>query len=95
MEDMQHLTNTKNGIPPSAKAEGILEKLENIRSKDSKIRGYSEKNQWAFAQFGSMLRYKCALRGIPLFEVDPAYTSQTCSRCQTKRQAVRLPNLWT
>jgi len=59
----------------------VMEKLENVRSKDSKIRGYSEKNQWAFAQFGSMLRYKCALRGIPLIEVDSAYTSQTCSRC--------------
>jgi putative transposase len=59
----------------------VMEKLENVRSKDSKIRGYSEKNQWAFAQFGSMLRYKCALRGIPLFEIDPAYTSQRCSRC--------------
>jgi putative transposase len=59
----------------------VMEKLENVRSKGSKIRGYSERNQWAFAQFGSMLRYKCALRGIPLFEVDPAYTSQTCSRC--------------
>jgi putative transposase len=58
-----------------------MEKLENVRSKDSKIRRYSEKNQWAFAQFGSMLRYKCALRGIPLFEVDPAYTSQICSKC--------------
>jgi putative transposase len=59
----------------------VMEKLENVRSKGSKIRGYSERNQWAFAQFGSMLRYKCALRGIPLFEVDPAYTSQICSRC--------------
>ena len=59
----------------------VMEKLENVRSGNSKIRGYSEKNQWAFAQFGSMLRYKCALRGIPLLEVDPAYTSQTCSRC--------------
>jgi putative transposase len=59
----------------------VMEKLENVQSKDSKIRGYSEKNQWAFGQFGSMLRYKCALRGIPLFEVDPAYTSQRCSRC--------------
>ena len=59
----------------------VMERLENVRSKDSKIRGYSESNQWAFAQFGSMLRYKCALRGISLIEVDPAYTSQTCSRC--------------
>ena len=59
----------------------VMERLEGVTAKDSKIRGYSEKNQWAFAQFGSMLRYKCALRGIPLIEVDPAYTSQTCSRC--------------
>jgi putative transposase len=59
----------------------VMEKLENVRSKNSKIRRYCEKNQWAFAQFGSMLRYKCALRGIPLFEVDPAYTSQICSKC--------------
>jgi putative transposase len=59
----------------------VMEKLENVTSKGSKIRRYSEKNQWAFTQFGSMLRYKCALRGIPLFEVDPAYTSQICSKC--------------
>lgn len=59
----------------------VVEKLEGITSKDCKIRGYSEHNQWAFAQFGWMLRYKCALRGIPLIEVDPAYTSQACSRC--------------
>jgi putative transposase len=59
----------------------VMERLENVRSEGSKIRGYSERNQWAFAQFGSMLRYKCALRGIPLIEVPAAYTSQECSRC--------------
>jgi IS605 OrfB family transposase len=58
-----------------------IESLENIRGKGSKIHRYSERNQWAFAQFASMLRYKCALRGLPLVEVDPAYTSQACSRC--------------
>jgi IS605 OrfB family transposase len=64
----------------------VMEKLENVRTRDSKIRRYSERNQWAFAQFGMMLRYKCALRGIPLIEVDPAYTSQTCSRCGSIHQ---------
>jgi IS605 OrfB family transposase len=59
----------------------VVERLEGVAAKDFKIRGYSEKNQWAFGQLGSMLCYKCALRGIPLIEVDPAYTSQTCSRC--------------
>jgi len=59
----------------------VLERLDNVRAKDSKIRRYTEKSQWAFAQLDSMLKYKCALRGIPLLYVDPAYTSQTCSRC--------------
>jgi putative transposase len=58
-----------------------VERLEGVRSKGSKIRRYAEKNQWAFAQLLTFLSYKCALRGVPLLEVDPAYTSQACSRC--------------
>lgn len=59
----------------------VLEKLAGVRSKGSKIRAYSEKNQWAFAQLESFLKYKAALRGVPILYVDPAYTSQACSRC--------------
>jgi IS605 OrfB family transposase len=58
-----------------------IEKLDGIRAVKSKIRHYSEKNQWAFFQLETFLRYKCAFRGIPVIEVDPAYTSQMCSRC--------------
>ncbi len=58
-----------------------IEKLENVRAKGSKIRRYSESNQWAFAQLETFLRHKAALRGVPILEVDPAYTSQTCSKC--------------
>ena len=36
---------------------------------------------WAFAQLGSFLRYKAEAAGICVIEVDPAYTSQTCSSC--------------
>jgi len=36
---------------------------------------------WAFAQLGAFLRYKAEAAGIPLVEVDPAYTSQTCHAC--------------
>ena len=57
----------------------VIEQLEGVRK--GKIRAYTEKNQWAFFQFATFLRYKCALRGIPLIEVNPAYTSQFCSRC--------------
>lgn len=58
-----------------------IEKLAGVRSKDSKIRSYSERNQWAFAQLATFINYKARLAGVPVVEVDPAYTSQTCSRC--------------
>lgn len=35
----------------------------------------------AFSQGKAMLRYKCEERGVKLIEVNPAYTSQTCSEC--------------
>lgn len=58
-----------------------LEDLSTVRSKGSKIRRYSEKNQWAFAQLEMFIAYKAALRGVPVLHVDPAYTSQACSKC--------------
>jgi putative transposase len=36
---------------------------------------------WAFAQLGSFLAYKAKQAGVAFIEVDPAYTSQTCSAC--------------
>ena len=59
----------------------VLEDLSSVRSKGSKIRRYTEKNQWAFAQLAMFIEYKAALRGVPVLYVDPAYTSQRCSRC--------------
>jgi putative transposase len=38
-------------------------------------------HSWAFAQLGSFLAYKAKQAGVALVEVDPAYTSQTCSAC--------------
>jgi putative transposase len=58
-----------------------LEKLSGVNSEGSKIRRYSEKNQWSFAQLAKFIHYKARLAGVPVVEVDPAYTSQTCSRC--------------
>ena len=63
-----------------------IEKLDGVRANGSKIRRYSEKNQWAFAQLETFLRYKCALRGVPVIEIDPAWTSQTCSRCGSRHK---------
>jgi len=38
-------------------------------------------HSWAFAQLGSFLAYKAKQAGVAFVEVDPAYTSQMCSRC--------------
>ena len=59
----------------------MLEDLGTVREKGSKIKRYSEKNQWAFYQLEQFIRYKAAMRGVPVCRVDPAYTSQQCSRC--------------
>ena len=58
-----------------------VERLEGVVKKGSKIAGYSKRNQWAFAQLLQFINYKAALRGVTVIEVDPAYTSQDCSRC--------------
>jgi IS605 OrfB family transposase len=57
----------------------VVEKLENILG--GKIGRYSKKSQWSFYQLLQFLLYKAALRGVMVIEVDPAYTSQECSRC--------------
>jgi putative transposase len=38
-------------------------------------------HSWAFAQLGGFLAYKAQAAGVAFVEVDPAYTSQTCSAC--------------
>ena len=57
----------------------ILEKLEKVRS--GRMRHYAEKSQWSFYQLFQFILYKAALHGVVVIEVDPAYSSQECSRC--------------
>ena len=38
-------------------------------------------HSWAFAQLGGFLAYKAKQAGVAFVQVDPAYTSQTCSAC--------------
>lgn len=58
-----------------------VENLESVRKPKSKIRGYVERSQWAFYQLLQYITYKAALLGVPVIKVNPAYTSQDCSRC--------------
>jgi putative transposase len=58
-----------------------LEKLTGIRKKkQSKILN-NIKSNWAFYQLEQFIEYKAKLLGVKVLYVDPAYTSQTCSRC--------------
>jgi IS605 OrfB family transposase len=61
----------------------VVESLENVRSKTSKIRSYVERSQWSFYQLLQFIHYKAALLGVQVFEVNPAYSSQECSRCHS------------
>lgn len=58
----------------------VLENLKHI--KDSKKCGhYTKKSNWSYFQLEQFLKYKAALRNIPIYYVDPFNTSKKCSRC--------------
>ena len=60
----------------------VLENLGGI--KDSKKCGhYVKKSNWSYFQLEQFLKYKAALRNIPIYYVDPFNTSKECSRCGT------------
>jgi len=58
----------------------VLEDLGKI-SKKGKAKRYVQKAQWSFYQLETFIKYKATLLGVPIFYVNPAYTSQVCSRC--------------
>jgi IS605 OrfB family transposase len=47
-------------------------------------------HSWAFAQLSGFLAYKAKAAGVAFIEVDPAYTSQTCSACDWVDKRNRL-----
>ena len=59
-----------------------LEDLTGIRDATMVRREHRyERHCWAFFQLRLFLAYKAAWAGVEVRLVDPAYTSQTCSRC--------------
>ena len=59
-----------------------LEKLTNIKEKKSfNKKSNNIKSNWSFYQLEQFIRYKAKLSGVAVLYIDPAYTSQRCSRC--------------
>ena len=58
----------------------VLEDLGLI-AKKGKAKRYVQKSQWSFYQLETFIKYKSALSGVTVVYVNPAYTSQRCSRC--------------
>lgn len=60
-----------------------IETLTGIRQRGNGLNRAvrTEVNNWAFYQLKTFLTYKAKRAGVTLIEVDPRYSSQTCSRC--------------
>lgn len=84
-KDVNHVIS--KSIVSTAKALGVgiaLEDLKGITTKHTKKTVSSLRKAlggWAFYQLRSFISYKAEMAGIPVRIVNPAFTSQTCSKC--------------
>jgi putative transposase len=67
-----------------------LEDLSGIRERVTVPRDQRARlSSWPFHRLGEFIAYKARRAGVPLIEVDPAYTSQRCPRCGHTERANR------
>ena len=83
MRDINHrISKTLVKKAATSRKALALEDLTGIREAGTVRREQRyERHAWAFYQLRTFLTYKAALAGLPVYLIDPAYTSQTCSRC--------------
>lgn len=60
-----------------------VEDLSGIRNIKLRKKQREALHSWNYYQLGQFLTYKAVTKGVKVVQVDPAYTSQMCSRCGT------------
>jgi putative transposase len=60
----------------------VFEDLSGIRNTKKQNHSFKPSlHSWSFYQLQQFVEYKAKLLGVPVIYVDPAYTSQDCSKC--------------
>ncbi|MFB6228297.1 MAG: RNA-guided endonuclease InsQ/TnpB family protein, partial [Halobacteriales archaeon] len=67
----------------------VFEDLSEIRSRISNGKKFQ---QWAFRRLFQYVEYKAEGEGLTVEQIDPAYTSQRCSKCGTTLEENRDGN---
>lgn len=67
----------------------VFEELNGIRKTRKQHRSFKYAlHSWSFFQLQTFVEYKAKLLGVPVLYIDPAYTSQDCSRCGVRGQRI-------
>jgi putative transposase len=90
VKDLNHKISRK--IVDMAKVQHaalVFEDLNGIRQTRKQHRSFKYAlHSWSFFQLQTFVEYKAKLLGVPVLYVDPAYTSQDCSRCGVRGQRI-------
>ena len=90
VKDLNHKISRK--IVDMAKVQHaalVFEDLNGIRQTRKQHRSFKYAlHSWSFYQLQTFVEYKAKLLGVPVLYVDPAYTSQDCSRCGVRGQRI-------
>jgi putative transposase len=83
VRDINHKVSRKIVNTAYETGKGIkLEDLTGIRNSKKNTKSFRyAKHSWSFFQLQMFIEYKAKLLGVDVAYVDPAYTSQSCSRC--------------
>jgi IS605 OrfB family transposase len=95
VRDVNHCISKAIVQTAQGTARGVaLEDLTGIRERHNAQRTVGKRHRrvlhnWAFNQLRAFIAYKAALAGVQVVLVNPAFTSQTCSRCGHRELANR------